>query len=224
MKQTSPGRNGILYLIAIPMIFWLISVSLPLLVSGLNWFCYRYFVQESSEPTGRITVFKINSKDSQPVSGLKFPLTRKSDFRFDYERFKLQMIGLLEIKIAGTYWFGSDSDDDSWIWIDGNLILDNGGLHPRREMMHFVNLTKGIHSIEVQFENRMGEAYLDLFWAPSAGLRQALQFRTHPLGRLIPFLYRISTFFFKISQYGAFILFPLFIYRLLFPQKIETQD
>ena len=217
-------KNRAYLIIAVPIVFWLLSETFSMTISGLNWMSYRYLSHSSSTKTGLLTLLDKGSFDRKTISDISFPLSRKSDSRFDHERFQLQLTGLLRVEKPGTYWIGIDSDDGSWIWVDGEEILDNGGLHSPEEKMNFIHLKKGLHSIEIKFENLMGKAYLDVFWIPPNGLRQPIAFRPHPLGRIIPCLYWLTSLFFKISQYGAFFLVPILLYKLLFPTKQNKEN
>ena len=226
MKKGLPAnrKKWVFILVAIPVLSWSLSIAFPLIVSGLNWISYRYLSESNLGPEGLLTVLIQGSNKRKTVSGIKFPLSRKSDPRFDHERFHLQMVGLIKVEKSGTFWIGTESDDGSWIWVDGKKILNNGGLHSREEMKSFIYLKEGIHSIDVEFENLLGDAYLDPFWIPPNGNRQPLPFRSHPFGRIIPCLFGASHIFYKIAQYWVFFLVPLLLYKVLFPSKDNPND
>ena len=217
-------NKWILLFVAIPIVLWSLSKVVPFMVSGLSEIGYRYFAINSFEKAGILKVFHQNSNDRKTVSKILFPLSRKSDYRFDYERFQLQLFGVIEVQKPGLYWIGTDSDDGSWIWVDGKKILDNGGLHSRRELMNSIFLKEGTHSIKIKFENLRGEAYLDIFWIPPNGPRQPLPFHPHSLARIFTCFYGLSILLFKISQYWTFFLVPILLYKLLFPFKQNKEN
>lgn len=226
MKNSLPAtkKKWVFIFIAIPVVFWSLSIAAPLMVSGLNWISYRYLSKSNLGPGGLLTVLTQGSNERKTISGIKFPLSGKSDSRFDHERFHLQIIGLMKVEKSGTFWIGSESDDGSWIWVDGKKILNNGGLHSRKEMKSFIYLKEGFHTLDIEFENLLGEAYLDLFWILPNGNRQPLPFRSHPFGRVIPCLFGASHIFHKIAQYWAFFLVPLLLYRILFPSEDNKKE
>ena len=62
--------------------------------------------------------------------------------------------GYINIATAGTYTFYTNSDDGSKLFIDGNLIVNNDGVHGEQERSGTSSLTAGLHFIEVQFFSR----------------------------------------------------------------------
>lgn len=55
---------------------------------------------------------------------------------------------------GGEYTFRTTSDDDSWVFVDGTLVVDNGGLHPSRTVTDTVELDDGDHELDVFFAER----------------------------------------------------------------------
>ena len=49
------------------------------------------------------------------------------------------------------------------LYIDGELIVDNGGRHAMEERIGFAALRKGLHSIKVSWFNGAGGLGLDVF-------------------------------------------------------------
>jgi PA14 domain len=75
---------------------------------------------------------------------------------FGLSDFGARLTGCLIAGADGTYIFGLDSDDGSLLFIDGSLVVDNGGAHPPQIAYDQVNLTAGIHPFEVQFYEDFG--------------------------------------------------------------------
>lgn len=70
----------------------------------------------------------------------------------------------LYVATSGTYTFTLNSDDGSQLWIDGSLVVDDGGAHGPQTISNSVLLTAGTHALEVQFfECCDGEAGVDLY-------------------------------------------------------------
>ncbi|MBC7661203.1 MAG: hypothetical protein H7249_16015 [Chitinophagaceae bacterium] len=74
----------------------------------------------------------------------------------------------------GVYTFYVNSDDGSRLYIDGNQIIDNDGLHEHLEKTNTVTLSKGWHSIHVTwYQGPRYRIALELFWKrPGAAKRE----------------------------------------------------
>lgn len=71
--------------------------------------------------------------------------------------FALKFTSELTVTSAGTYTFGTTSDDGSKLFIDGVEIVDNDGLHGSVTQTGSVALTEGTHVVEIiYFENNFG--------------------------------------------------------------------
>ncbi len=55
---------------------------------------------------------------------------------------------------SANYGFRIDSDDDAWVYVDGDLIKDNRGVHPVLSKTGSVYLTKGDHIVDIFFAER----------------------------------------------------------------------
>ncbi|MGE3354951.1 MAG: PA14 domain-containing protein, partial [Planctomycetota bacterium] len=65
--------------------------------------------------------------------------------------------------------FALRSDDGSKLWIDGELVVDNDGLHAAVEQSGHRALGQGLHPIEVWWFNATGGVDLQLRWARPGG-------------------------------------------------------
>jgi len=66
-------------------------------------------------------------------------------------RFALTLNGFIDIPYEGQWLFFIESDDGSKLFIDGNLVIENDGLHGMVEKSSSVRLTKGKHVLRVEF-------------------------------------------------------------------------
>ena len=69
----------------------------------------------------------------------------------------------INVPADGTYTFGLTSDDGSMLFLDGNLVVDNGGSHGPSTVSGGTFLTAGPYFCEVQFfEDFGGPSGVDL--------------------------------------------------------------
>jgi len=82
---------------------------------------------------------------------------------FALSDFGAEMTGYLLVASDATYTFTLNSDDGSLLFIDGSLVVDNGGPHPPQTAFNSVSLTAGLHPFTVQFfEDFGGPSGVDL--------------------------------------------------------------
>jgi len=76
----------------------------------------------------------------------------------------LQLSGFLNIASSGNYDLGLFSDDGSAMWVDGVLVVDNGGDHAPQSATHYgVFLTAGAHSLLIYQQENGGETALTAY-------------------------------------------------------------
>jgi hypothetical protein len=82
---------------------------------------------------------------------------------FGVGSFGADITGTLDAAAGGTYAFTLNSDDGSLLFIDGILVVDNGGPHAPQIVTGSTLLTAGSHPFEVQFfEDFGGPSGVDL--------------------------------------------------------------
>ena len=59
-----------------------------------------------------------------------------------------------------VYTFESNSDDGSWIHVNGKLLLDNGGTHPAQVVRRTVRLSRGWYAFRLRYEDTGGDRLL----------------------------------------------------------------
>ena len=88
--------------------------------------------------------------------------------------FRVTWTGTFLAARSGPHLFSVASDDGSRVWIDGHLVVDNGGLHPRTWRFGVRDITAGRHAIRIDYEQAGGDAYLDTWIGQPGGLSRRL--------------------------------------------------
>jgi len=73
--------------------------------------------------------------------------------------------GSLFVAHAGTYRLATTSDDGSWVYVDGEPVVDNGGRHRALTASGRINLPRGVHTILVKYFQDGGAFQLELLAA-----------------------------------------------------------
>jgi alpha-L-fucosidase len=79
----------------------------------------------------------------------------------------LRLEGTVNLDATDVYRFRLTSDDGSKLWIDGELVVDNDGLHGATAKIGAIALAKGAHTIRVDYFNKTGGSALSLAIAGS---------------------------------------------------------
>ncbi|MCP4165226.1 MAG: hypothetical protein GY759_04945 [Chloroflexi bacterium] len=91
------------------------------------------------------------------------------------EPYSIRWVGKLAAPTSGTYVFGTRSDDGSLVYIDGQLVVDNGGAHGAEYKDGMINLTEGFHDIEVRYNEVGGSREMQLWWNPPGAGHSVIQ-------------------------------------------------
>lgn len=82
--------------------------------------------------------------------------------------------GFLKIETAGEYWFLLASDDGSKLFIDGELVSDNDGIHANMTVRGATTLESGVHPVRVEYAQVSGEQSLSVQYEAAGLARQPL--------------------------------------------------
>jgi predicted esterase len=118
--------------------------------NGLN---YKFYTTSSSSPWKVMPNFSnLTPAKTGTLSNISLsPKTQSNYLAFLYE-------GQIQIDASGTYNFYTYSDDGSQLFINGNLVVNNDGVHAGQERSGSVYLAAGKHNIKVTyFEYANGE-------------------------------------------------------------------
>ena len=72
--------------------------------------------------------------------------------------------GLIDVPYAGNWTFFINSDDGSELWVNGESLATNYGMHGMRERSGFLNLSQGLHEFRIEFFQGGGPHGLIFSW------------------------------------------------------------
>jgi hypothetical protein len=99
---------------------------------------------EKEKPRGAIYTSSLNVPPQDYKAGFPGIAKRLEWFGIDYT-------GRFWIDKPGEYRFELTSDDGSLLYIDGQLVIDNWGMHPATTLAGKVPLNAGVHTIRVPY-------------------------------------------------------------------------
>ena len=77
----------------------------------------------------------------------------------------LEFTATVDVPATGEWTFAIVSDDGGWIWVDGEQLAANPGMHPATRKQGKVTLTQGPHDLRVGFTQGGGGAVLEVLWS-----------------------------------------------------------
>ncbi|NOX65949.1 MAG: hypothetical protein GXO85_09170, partial [Chlorobi bacterium] len=111
-----------------------------------NWGRTPNFIELTADKTGTIGQFRLEEVE-----------TNKKNYA-------LLLIASVNIKEPGEYTFYSGSNDGTKLYIGDVLLIDNDGGHGYHEKYGKINLSKGVHKIEVRYFQQGGGQELKVSW------------------------------------------------------------
>lgn len=140
--------------------------------------------REGFSPGLTMEIFHNSSWQGQPavtrISGLERLAWDQDKDKPGGGSFSIRWRGWLLATETGTYRFHLTSDDGSYLDLDGNRVIDNGGEHGVQTKSGSVELPSGMHAIELRYSDVRWHGEIHLEWEiPGAGATE-----TVPLGSL----------------------------------------
>jgi PA14 domain len=84
---------------------------------------------------------------------------------FRAQQFSVIWTGYLLVDVSTQWTFATRSDDGSFLDIDGQTVVDNGGEHASRTAYGVIWLSKGWHRVQVRYVQAGGGMDLGCAWA-----------------------------------------------------------
>jgi len=95
--------------------------------------------------------------------------------------FSIEWEGKLYAPTTGRYLFATNSDDGSFLYINGQLVVDNGGHHGDRYIEGWIELQQGFQDIQIRYFQDDGGRKMELWWMRPGGPKEQV-----PAEQLIP--------------------------------------
>lgn len=111
-----------------------------------NWNAVPSFDSLQPVKTGRLDNINLLPREQDNFYG----------FRFDVR---------ISVETPGAYTFYTASDDGSKLYVDGQLVVNNDGLHPAVEKNGVVTLATGEHDVRVEYFEKTGGDSLQVLWS-----------------------------------------------------------
>ena len=86
--------------------------------------------------------------------------------------FAATLEGFLRVEVAGEYTLHMKSSDGSLLWLDDELVIENGGVHGVLTKSVTLQLSAGLHDLEIHFFEHVSKATLKLEWTLPTGVKQ----------------------------------------------------
>jgi hypothetical protein len=127
----------------------------------------RFPAVDNLNPQAVNTVSELNMQNDEAFQRL---LGKEGSF----DNVAAWFTGTLSIKESGTYKLCSTSDDGSHVYVDGENLVDNGGLHGMAKKCGEMELSTGDHRIKVSFfENGGGSGLVVTYSGPDTDNKDA---------------------------------------------------
>lgn len=128
------------------------------------------------------------------------------------EHYSVEWTGVLVVPSSGTYQFALTSDDGSWLTLNGQVVVDNGGYHGEQTQSNTITLTKGVLPIAIRYVQGSGDAMLRVFWQPPGQAQSPLPARrlfVEPPGRWLLWLDQTVAFAWFVFKIGWLVMLLL---------------
>lgn len=144
LPNTHPDMEGTIT----GLVKGMVKDSLPLALTGngrryinqFDWYDQQYLSFSRVDPD-----LYLNYARWFPIDG---------NLPGDPYHFAVHWQAVLTVPTDGEYEFQMGSDDDSWLFIDGQKVFDLGGVHGLEVTVGKVFLTRGSHDLDIYFAER----------------------------------------------------------------------
>ncbi len=114
------------------------------------------------KPLGILYVPKLDVPVGYYNGGFPF-ITERSDW------FAIRYMASFNTPVGGRYRFSLMADDGAMLYVNGRLVVDNGGMHAPRTRTGYVELDPGEHTVRVDYFQASDRVGLQLMMTPPNG-------------------------------------------------------
>ena len=86
--------------------------------------------------------------------------------------YTVEWTGKLAIPVAGVYYFGLESIDESQLWIDEQAVV--AATEDNVLVEGAIELGEGLHDIRIRYADRTDHSHINVYWMPPGSSRQPL--------------------------------------------------
>jgi hypothetical protein len=148
-----------------------VAVATPAATSGLT---AEYFALDSEPADYPTLAANVKPKVSRVDAQVNFDSGDANFADTDLAtNFYVRWTGVLKVPKDGNYAFFTESDDGSRLFIDGKLVVDNGGIHGMKEKRGEVELKAGDHPLKLELIQAGGGVGCKLLWQ-AEGMEKAI--------------------------------------------------
>ena len=140
--------------------------QISILNSSENGLTFRYY--EGEWPLLPDFTLLKSVKEGRAWDFTLAPLVQRED------KYALLFEGFLDIDEPGLYAFITRSDDGSRLWLNGELVVDNDGLHGSKEARGEIELASGRHALRVAFMENGGAEILAILYQKPGGAMESI--------------------------------------------------
>ncbi len=115
--------------------------------------------------------------------------------------FSVEWEGYLYVDKEGDYSFATKSDDGSFLYINDNLIINNGGVHEETYIYSSLSLKKGFHPIKIKYFDIGIQGKMVLYWTPPLSKEAIIPFTNLFLAKNLYFTDKVDKYRKAISQW-----------------------
>ena len=113
-------------------------------------------------------------KLSPARTGTHGTITFNMGFKKARQNFAMRWRAIVRIPKDGKWTFFTISDDGSSLLLDGEVIVNNDGVHSRKERSGTIELTAGDHELEVRYFQKVTGAVFGVGWQGPGGRKERI--------------------------------------------------
>jgi PA14 domain-containing protein/dolichyl-phosphate-mannose-protein mannosyltransferase len=88
--------------------------------------------------------------------------------------FSVSWSGAIVVFREADYTFTAAADAGAWVYVDGVLVVDDGGRHAARAARGDVHLDRGVHALLIRYVRDGGPLHLELTWSRDGGVSEPM--------------------------------------------------